>query len=255
MSAPARLIAAVCAVVLPAVVAAGCGGSMAAEANSAGSPAASRTVEIRLIDAGCDPARLSLPAGPTTFEVRNDGADAVSEFEVLDGDRILGEVENLAPGLSGRFSLTLRPGTFVTYCPGGESVERGTLEVSAAGATAARSALAAAAVARYRGYVEQQTALLVARTKAFSAALEAGDLAEAKELYAPARAPYERIEPVAESFGGLDPAIDARAGDVPARSWTGFHPIEKTLWVERTTDGTQALGRKLLRDVERLQRR
>ena len=37
---------------------------------------------------------------------------------------------------------------------------------------------------------------------------------------------------MAESFGDLDPAIDAREGDVPADEWTGFHPLEQALWVE-----------------------
>ena len=45
--------------------------------------------------------------------------------------------------------------------------------------------------------------------------------------------PYERVEPVAESFGDLDPRIDARANDVPKSKWTGFHPIERRLWVQK----------------------
>jgi iron uptake system EfeUOB component EfeO/EfeM len=84
--------------------------------------------------------------------------------------------------------------------------------------------------------------------------VRAGDVARAKRLYVPARIPYERIEPIAETFGGLDPAIDARAGDVPARTWSGFHPIERALWVRGTTDGTAALATKLVADVRRLQR-
>jgi iron uptake system EfeUOB component EfeO/EfeM len=52
----------------------------------------------------------------------------------------------------------------------------------------------------------------------------------AKAAYTPARVPYERIEPVAEAFGDLDPKIDAREGDVPAKQWGGFHFIEKALW-------------------------
>ena len=196
-----------------------------------------RVVSVKLTDAGCDPAKLSLPGGATTFEVANDGADAVSEYEVLDGDRILGEVENLAPGLSGSFSITLKPGRYTTYCPGGKTVERGQLVVTGEAAASA-SKQASAAVASYRAYVEQQTALLVTTTRRFVAALRSGDLPAAKRAYAVARVPYERIEPVAESFGGLDPAIDARSGDVPAARWTGFHPIERTLWVRRTTTGT-----------------
>ena len=56
------------------------------------------TVNVTLTDAGCKPAKLTLPAGPTTFEVTNDGTPRSREFEVLQGSRILGEVENMAPG-------------------------------------------------------------------------------------------------------------------------------------------------------------
>ena len=87
-------------------------------------------VQITLTDAGCDPAKLELPAGPTTFEVRNEDAADVSEFEILDGGRVLGEVENLTPGLSGTFSLTLKPGTFTTACPGGDTAAEGKLTVT-----------------------------------------------------------------------------------------------------------------------------
>ena len=42
---------------------------------------------------------------------------------------------------------------------------------------------------------------------------------------------YERIEPVAESFGDLDPALDARQADIEeGKEWTGWHKIEKDLW-------------------------
>jgi high-affinity iron transporter len=239
-------ISAPAAVLLIVLVAAGCGGGTKHD-----DAASARRVAVSLTDEGC-PATLSLPAGPTTFVVTNDGADAVSEFEILDGDTILGEVENLAPGLSGEFSLTLDAGTYVTYCPGGSTTERGRLRAVGAAKTAA-DAQERAAVATYRRYVEQQTRLLVASTRAFVDALAQGDVVRAKRLYAAARTPYERIEPVAESFGDLDPRIDARAGDVPATAWTGFHPIEKILWQRGTTAGTRELGSQLLRDVRLLQ--
>ena len=43
---------------------------------------------------------------------------------------------------------------------------------------------------------------------------------------------YERIEPVAEALGDLDPRIDYREVDAKAEGldWTGFHRIEKDLW-------------------------
>lgn len=87
------------------------------------------SVQVKLTDAGCDPAKLRVPAGRTTFEVTNDGADDVSEFEVLDGGRVLGEVENLTPGLSGSLSVTLEAGTYTTECPGGKTAPEGELVV------------------------------------------------------------------------------------------------------------------------------
>jgi iron uptake system component EfeO len=244
-----RLIAGALVVTL-ALVAAGCAGGSKVEAEA---DAATKIVTVKLTDGGC-PASLQLPAGPTTFAVSNVGADAVSEFEILAGKTILGEIENLAPGQSGVFSLTLKPGSYRTYCPGGTRTVHGKLAV-AGGATKRASVTEQRAVADYRRYVEGQTLLLVRRTRAFVAAMQAGNLRLAKQRYAQARVPYERIEPVAESFGVLDPAIDARAGDVPQKSWTGFHPIERILWVRGTTSGTRALALKLLHDVRTLQAR
>jgi iron uptake system component EfeO len=85
------------------------------------------------------------------------------------------------------------------------------------------------------------------------AALKAGDVARAKALYGPTRVFYERIEPVAESFGDLDPQIDAREGDVPAAEFGGFHKIEQILWTRNTTAGTAPHAVKLLADVKKLQ--
>ena len=45
----------------------------------------SRKVPFTLTKAGCDPAHLELPAGAATFEVKNDGADAVTEMEIHTG--------------------------------------------------------------------------------------------------------------------------------------------------------------------------
>ena len=228
---------------------AGCGGSAGAD-----SKPGARTISVTITDKGClaKPAKVS--AGPATFEVKNDGADKVSEVELVSGNSILGESEGIAPGLSGKFSVTLREGKYQTYCPGADQ-DRWPFVVAGGAAPKALSGAAAASVRRYRAYLEAQTALLVARTAAFTNAVREGRLADAKRLYVPARIPYERVEPVAESFGSLDPAIDARAGDVPASQWTGFHPMEKALWISGTTRGLGSLASKLQADVKDLQQR
>ena len=90
-------------------------------------------------------------------------------------------------------------------------------------------------------------------TKQFAAAVKAGDVEEAKRLYETARVPYERIEPVAESFGGLDPAIDARINDVAKGDpWTGFHPLEKALWVDGLSAQDDELANQLVADTIKL---
>jgi len=109
-----------------------------------------------------------------------------------------------------------------------------------------------AVVADYRDYLRENAEELVATTKPFVAAVVAGNLAEAKELYSAPRIPYERIEPVADSFGALDPKIDARENDVAAGEFAGFHRIEKALWEEGTTDGMAPVAEQLRRDVEAL---
>jgi iron uptake system component EfeO len=118
-----------------------------------------------------------------------------------------------------------------------------------------RSSQAEAAVADYRAYLQENADALVATTKPFAAAVVAGNLAEAKELYAAPRIPYERIEPVADSFGELDPKIDARENDVAAGEFEGFHRIEKALWEEGTTEGMAPVAEQLQRDVEALARK
>jgi iron uptake system component EfeO len=217
------------------------------------SVAGAKTLKIKLTDAGCVPQNAKVAAGPVNFDVTNDGADNVTELELLDGDKILGEKENLSDGLSGSFSVNLQPGKYTISCPNADT-DKGTLTVT--GSSQASSGPGdAAAVKQYRAYVERNADQLVARTAPFVAAVKAGDVAKAKALYAPARIPYERIEPVAESFGPLDPEIDARINDVPPNQFGGFHRIEKGLWVDDSTAGLTPFATKLLVDVKRLQKK
>ena len=87
----------------------------------------------------------------------------------------------------------------------------------------------------------------------FVAAVKDGDVEKAKALYAPARMHYERIEPVAESFGDLDPRIDARKNDVEAgQEWTGWHLVEHALWVDGSLKGMGPVADQLLADTREL---
>jgi iron uptake system component EfeO len=252
----ARATAPVAGILLMILGLGACGSSSDGEADAEGAPATGgvRTVAVQISDEGCLPATLKLAAGPTTFEITAKGSGKATEYEIVDGDRILGERESLTPGLSGTFSLDLAPGEYESYCPGADR-ERGKVIVTGTGSGAVSSAatdLKAATVA-YGTYVEGQAELLVERTTAFVAAVKAGDVARAKRLFAGAREPWERIEPVAEAFGDLDPRVDARVNDVAAGDeWTGFHRIEQALWKHSSTKGMATVADTLLADVKEL---
>lgn len=120
-----------------------------------------------------------------------------------------------------------------------------------AGAT--NSADLSAEAAAYQAWVQSEIDALASETQAFVALLKAGKLDEAKAMYPKVRMHFERAEPIAESFGDLDPRIDNREADLEKDEiWTGFHAIEKILWTQNTTKGTEVLADQLLADVKEL---
>ena len=89
-----------------------------------------RQVHVSISDAGCAPQQLQLSAGPATFVVTNSGSANVLEYEINQSDRVLGEVENVIPGIDRTFTLNLKPGTYQLSCPGGTTSASGTLTVT-----------------------------------------------------------------------------------------------------------------------------
>ena len=180
--------------------------------------------------------RSRRPAGPTTFEVTNDGAAAVTEFEVLETAMILGEVENVIPGLDRPFSLTLKAGNYTTYCPGGSTGDEGTLEVAdAASGSAATQRRTAQAAVDVPDYVKGEADAVDRGRATFAAAVRRATSPGRRQLFAGARSHYEAIEPIAESFGDLDPPSTRAkatwptpngAGSTASRSRCGSRPTE-----------------------------
>ncbi|HZE48914.1 MAG TPA: iron uptake system protein EfeO [Jatrophihabitantaceae bacterium] len=208
---------------------------------------------------GCQTDRADYTSGGLTFTITNKDATGVSEVELLSGERIVGEKENLPPGFTGTFALSADPGDYTLYCPGAKTA-RTPFKVTGTATSTANTdthALLVQGTKDYGAYVTRQVGYLVTAVKPLATALTKGDLAAAQTAYAKARPYYERIEPVAESFTTgtlqLDPAIDAREGDVPAAKWTGFHYIEKGLFQAKSTAGLAPYGQGLLTNVQKLQ--
>jgi iron uptake system component EfeO len=209
---------------------------------------------------GCVPDRNAFQAGAVTFKITNHDATAVSEVELLSGQRIVGEKENVPPGFKGEFAVSVTAGKYTLYCPGA-STERRTITVtgsSKATGDASVAALLNAATKGYATYVDTQIAALLTATTKLQTALHGKNLADAQQAYIAARPFYEKIEPVAESFvignDSIDADIDLREGDAPASKWRGFHRIEKALFQQKSLAGMATFGDKLVSDVTRLQK-
>ncbi len=240
------------AAVLAALALAGC---TAKEPTSADGPREPITVEAS--DTACALSVTEAATGPTTFLVTNNGTKATEFYVYGTGDRVLGEVENVSPGLQRKLIVNItEPGTYRTACkPGmiGDGI-RGDFVVTGAAVNVDADGKFAQAAADYKRYVTSQTEALIPATEAFAAAIKAGDVPRAKALYPTTRTYFERIEPVAESFpNDLDPRVDLREADLEAgATWTGFHRLEKDLWVSGIQPDTAAIADQLVADVKEL---
>ncbi|XVQ82463.1 iron uptake system protein EfeO [Microbispora siamensis] len=209
-------------------------------------------ITVAATDTECKVAKSDLAAGTSTFSITNSGTKVTEFYVYAAGDRVMGEVENIVPGLTREVVVELPAGVYETACKPGMTGKgiRGPLKVSGEHKPLTGDAKLAEAVASYKRYIKSQSDTLLDKTKEFTEAVKAGDVAKAKELYPVARTYWERIEPVAEVFGDLDPAIDARENDVAdGEEWTGFHRIEKDLWVKKDVGGDGPIADKLMTDV------
>jgi iron uptake system component EfeO len=258
-----RLLPSLAIATVGALSLAACGGP------STSSDSASTHIKVALTASGdCTYSATTAPAGPITFDVSNTGATGLSEFEVMTGERIIGERENVVPGLpAGTFTLTLDGGSYTLYCPGANT-EKTTLTVTGTAATKASGSTAdllAQGAAEYETYVQTQVDGMVTAVTRMHTAIEAGDLAAAQRAYAEARPFYEKIESDVEGFllpgtaagdnkGNLDYLIDMRASNLdPAVGWSGFHAVERDLFgAKKITRQTVTYATALDTNVQKL---
>ncbi|MGN6197216.1 iron uptake system protein EfeO [Humibacter sp.] len=259
----------VAAVMSATLLLAGC-----ASDDSAAKPSASGASQVKITLANdgsadaCSMDHASAPAGPITFTVHNESATGITEVELQSDQRIIGEKENLAPGLKPvSFTLTLGGGTYTLYCPGGKN-ENLTFTVTGKASTQKTGSvqtLLKQGATDYAGYVDDQLAGLVQGVANLKSAVDAGDVSAAEQAYGKARPFYERIESDVDGFvlpgtkandnaGNLDYLIDMRASNLDdSVGWHGFHAIERDLWQNGAiTDSTKQLAEELQKNVTTL---
>ncbi|MDI6628581.1 MAG: peptidase M75 family protein [Rhodococcus sp. (in: high G+C Gram-positive bacteria)] len=220
--------------------------------------AASGDIVVTATDSSCDVGASEGTTGNSTFQITNNGSK-VTEFYVYgEGDRVMGEVENIGPGLTRQLIVALPdPGTYQTACKAGmvgDGIRADYVVTGDSVRNADEDGLLNEAAAGYKRYVVSQIHALQDTTASFVTAVKSGNVDAAKAQFPITRSYYERIEPVAESFpDDLDPRIDLREPDVePGAEWTGFHRIEKDLWTQGLQPDTNAMADQLEADITEL---
>ncbi|MET7760036.1 iron uptake system protein EfeO [Streptomyces sp. NPDC005389] len=198
------------------------------------------TITVVAKDDSCEVSKKEFPAGHVQLSVENRGSKVTEVYVLYPDDRIVTERENIGPGTKASLTAEIKAGDYEIACkPGmvGDGIRR---QVKATGGAAGvkRSPEMDAAVAAYRQYVQAQADATLPKVKVFTDAVRAGDIEGAKKAYAESRIGWERTEPVAESFGDIDPKVDVREdgledGQDPAKDWTGWHRLEKALWQDK----------------------
>ncbi|WP_327702519.1 iron uptake system protein EfeO [Streptomyces decoyicus] len=217
------------------------------------------TIEVTATDSSCELSAKEFPAGHVRFAVQNKGSKVTEVYVYAPGDRIVTERENIGPGTGAEITAEVKAGSYEVACkPGmkGKGI-RQKVTASGKGATAKRDPKLDAAVAAYRTYVQEQADKTLPAAQKFADAVKSGDAEAAKKAYALSRVGWERTEPVAESFGDIDPKVDVRAdGLEKGQKWTGWHKLEKSLWETKKISGDdKKLADQLITDLKDWQKR
>ncbi|MER6119306.1 iron uptake system protein EfeO [Streptomyces sp. NPDC001743] len=215
-------------------------------------------VQVVAKDDACEVSKKALPAGHVELAVENKGSKVTEVYVLFPDDRIVAERENIGPGTKATITAEIKAGSYEIACkPGmkGHGI-RQKIEVSG-GKAAKRSPEMDQAVAAYRTYVQAQADETLPKVKVFTDAVAAGDVEAAKKAYADSRIGWERTEPVAESFGDIDPKVDVREdGLEDGQKWTGWHRLEKALWQDKKLGAEEkALAPTLYKDLLDWQKR
>ncbi|MER5376522.1 iron uptake system protein EfeO [Streptomyces sp. NPDC002553] len=218
-----------------------------------------RVINVTATDDKCETSTKEIAAGHVELAIENKGSKVTEVYVLFPDDRVVTERENIGPGTKQRVTAEVKAGDYEIACkPGmkGDGI-RQALKVTGEGAAAKRDPRLDKAVASYRAYAQAQADETLPKAEAFAAAVKAGNLEAAKKAYATSRIGWERTEPVAESFGDIDPKVDVRADGLEAgQKWTGWHRLEKALWQDKKIGAEEkALAGQLVTDLKDWQER
>ncbi|TMR01110.1 peptidase M75 [Actinomadura soli] len=219
----------------------------------------SGAIQVTASDSACKVSRTEFPAGHVKLAVENKGSKVTEVYIYAPGDRIVTERENIGPGTKADITAEVKAGSYEIACKPGMKGDGIRQKVTATGQGSAKpqDPRLDRSVAEYRKYVQAQADETLPKAEKFAAAVKAGDIEGAKKTYAVSRVGWERTEPVAESFGDIDPKVDVREdGLEQGQTWTGWHRLEKALWTDKKIGAAEKkLADQLITDLKDWQKR
>ncbi|MFJ5778728.1 iron uptake system protein EfeO [Streptomyces sp. NPDC093094] len=229
---------------------------------SKGGEGSDHVISVTATDDSCEVSKKEVPAGHLELAIENKGSKVTEVYVLFPDDRVVTERENIGPGTKQRVTAEVKAGDYQIACKPGMKGDGIRQAIKATGGTAAkRDSRLDKAVAEYRTYVQAQADETLPLAEKFAQAVKGGDLKAAQAAYAASRIGWERTEPVAESFGDIDPKVDVREdglddGQDPATDWTGWHRLEKALWQDKKIgDREKELADLLIKDLKDWQNR
>src|SRR4051812_3487251 len=160
-----RLLALGAIPALTVVALTGCGDDKADSQPGAGAGGNGK-IAVTATDTECKVEKTEAVSGPVTFTVSNKGGKVTEFYVYATGDRIVGEVENVAPGLTRDLIVELPAGSYETACkPGmiGNGI-RGAFKATGDTKPLTDDAKLAQATKDYQTYVKSNTGALIDKT-------------------------------------------------------------------------------------------
>lgn len=187
-----------------------CGGSSDSSTDASGG---SKGVAVTASDSACEVATTTFDPGKVTFDVKNSGKDVTEVYVYGKGsdgsfDKVVGEVENIAPGTSRDFPVEVASGEYEVACKPGQTGEGIRTKITVSGTATA------AAEAEYDREVE-----VVAKEYAFTGldgfTAKVGEKIEFKlENKGTMEHEFEVLGPDGKDVGEVGPTAPGKDGEV-----------------------------------------
>ena len=251
ISTPVRVVAAALGLATAAALAA-CGTQTPEEEKGGGA------IAVDASDDACEVARGEADAGTITFEVTNKGSRVTEFYLYAEGDRIMGEVENITPGLTRRLIVEVSEGgKYETACkPGmqGKGIRdafKVTGQADKQVDTDTRAGRGDQELPALRELAVRRTAR--PRPRSSSTRSRARRSTRPRRCSrSPASTGSGSSRSRRASATSTRRSTAARTSSSEGMKFTGYHRLEKDLWVDGLQADSPAIADQLQTDIEDL---